>query len=113
MPNREGQFGAAVLHLPVRALASWDIGSSLTPYLGAGYGFFWIFGYSHGEPGVDCAAREGYGDGVCMLTVGLQLFSGHAAPLLFEYSFWHQVVDDPGDFFSFSDNHIVAVGVRL
>ena len=40
-------------------------------------------------------------------------FSNSSVQLLLEYGFWTQVVDDPGDFYSFDDNHLVSAGVRF
>ncbi len=110
--SRGDHLNVVVVHSPVRLLASWELGP-VTPYAGVGYGFFWIFGYGDPEPDVRYAARGGYGDGLLMAHAGVELFSDAAVSILIEYGYWTQVVDDPGDFFSFEDNHIVSAGVRF
>lgn len=106
--------GALLLHVPLRLLASVDLfDDELTPYGGAGYGFFWVFGYGEPTPGVRYAARAGHGDGLLMLTGGVQLWSRAPVSLLVEYSLLEPIVDDPGDFYAFSRNHLLVGGVRF
>jgi hypothetical protein len=69
------------------------------------------------EPDVDYAERRGYGDGVLQITAGARVVlfrrvrtTGHLA---LGYSYWHQVVDDPGDNYSMVDNHFVGLGFGL
>jgi opacity protein-like surface antigen len=107
MPNTP-----TVLHLPLRLLGSWDL-PWVTPYAGAGYGFFWVFGYGNPEAGVQYADRAGHGDGLLMLTGGVEFFPRAAVQLLLEYGYWTQIVDDPGDFHSFADNHLISAGLRF
>lgn len=118
--------GAWSLTAPVVALASYDLTSWLTPYVGVGYAFWWHFGYDDGllagagpsRPGAaptpaHYAARAGYGDGVLMLTVGSELHLDRQWSVLLEYGFWTQIVDDPGDFYDFVDTHLVQVGLAF
>jgi hypothetical protein len=105
-----------VLHVPVSLMASYTIKDRVTPYVSAGYSIFWIFGYSVDEdPNKEYAAREGYGDGVLRLTGGIEIALGprRRFAILAEYSYWRPVVDDPGDFYSFVENHIALVGMRV
>ncbi|MBN2498390.1 MAG: hypothetical protein JXR96_27615 [Deltaproteobacteria bacterium] len=107
--------GATVLHLPLRAVVSYDFLSGwLIPYAGLGLGLFWILGYG-GEAHADgeLVGRTGSGDGLIMLSAGLALFGGTACALYVEYSWWRPVLDDPGDRFAFADNHIFMAGVRF
>ncbi len=102
---------AAALHVPVRVLGSVDLlDGRLIPYLGLGYGAFWIFGYGEREPGKTYVDRAGYGDGVLMATAGLawQLHSG--TRFIVEYDLWQPVVDDPGDMYEFSRSHVFLAG---
>jgi len=108
--------GTATLPLPVRALISYMVRDRFEPFASFGYSFFWYFGRDfEGEPGVQYADRAGYGDGMIQITVGARVVlfrrgrtTGH---LGLAYSYWHQVVDDPGDFYSMVDNHFVGVGL--
>jgi hypothetical protein len=103
--------GGGVIHVPLRLLASYDLWHArIRPYAAAGYGTFWVLGYGEPEPSVRYAARKGHGDGVLALTAGVSL--GTQPTWAVEYSFWTQVLDDPGDFYSFVDNHILLAGVR-
>lgn len=108
---------AITLHLPLKMLFSYELlGGWLTPYAMVGIGIFWIFDYKpeHGQDtGVDYADRKGHGDSMLMLTAGLELFTCRRVKLLLEYSFWMPIIDDPGDFFSFVDNHIFMIGMRF
>ena len=104
---------ASIVHVPLRALVSRDLPAGVTPYGGVGYGCFWVFGYGNPVPGVRYAARTGTGDGVLMVTAGLQLFSNRRVHLLLEYDFWEPVVDDPGDFYEVARSHIVLAGLQF
>lgn len=110
-----GQPGAWLLHLPVSVIASVRIGDRVSPYLGFGYGFWWIFGRTllETDPSATYAKRAGYGDGVLRLTVGLEIAAVGRLAFLVEYSFLPAVVDDPGDSFAFVDNHLVGIGVAF
>ncbi|MCK5800564.1 MAG: hypothetical protein KAI47_25420 [Deltaproteobacteria bacterium] len=101
------------LHMPLGAIASYELMGWLTPYVGFSYGFWWIFGRG-GEidPNVRYASREGYGDGLLTITAGVELRFGARFALLLEYDLFEPVVDDPGDFYSFIRSHLVQVGFR-
>jgi len=47
-----------------------------------------------------------------MIDVGPELEVTPRFALLLEYDLWTPVVDDPGDFYASSDNHMVFVGFR-
>jgi hypothetical protein len=106
--------GATILHLPLRALVSYETaGGAITPYAGASFGLYWIFGYGDvDESTPNLAPREGHGDGVLTVTAGLELFSRSPTRLLVEYSYFRPVLDDPGDRFAFADNHMFLLGLR-
>jgi len=107
--------GATILHLPLRALISYETaGGTVTPYAGASFGLYWIFGYAEvDESTPNLAPREGHGDGVLTVTAGLEFFSRNPTRLLVEYSYFRPVLDDPGDRFAFADNHIFLAGLRF
>jgi hypothetical protein len=109
-----GEIGDAwLLHIPVTLMASYRIGR-VEPYVGLGYGFFWIFGRRPPEGSVERPPeRKGYGDGVVRATAGVEIMLTARVGLLFEYTYMPAVVDDPGDYYSFVDNHIGSVGVRF
>lgn len=118
-------FGAAydiggsqgtVLHLPLRAVVSWDfLGGELTPYAGVGFGLFWILGYNDNTPPSEetLADREGHGDGLLMLSAGLEIFGTGDRSYFIEYTWWKPILDDPGDRFAFAQNHFFMGGVRF
>jgi hypothetical protein len=112
---RDIYAGASVLHLPLRVLVSYETaGGTVTPYAGASFGLYWIFGYAEvDESTPNLAPREGHGDGVLAVTAGLELFSRSPTRLLVEYTYFRPVMDDPGDGFAFADNHIFQVGFRF
>jgi hypothetical protein len=107
--------GAFVTHLPVSLLASFDCRGRVEPYLSLAWHFFWIFGRTPDDPpsGGEYAARTGTGDEVLAVTAGVKVRLNRFVSLLFEYNYWHPVVNDPGDFFKFVDNHIVNLGVEI
>ena len=99
---------------PVHLAVSYEIADVVTPYAGLGYRFFWVFDRDEArEEGERYADRGGYGDGVLVVNVGIEAAAADWVAFLAEYNYWHQVVDDPGDFYSFVDNHIVQVGMRF
>jgi opacity protein-like surface antigen len=103
-----------LLHVPVTVRASYRLWDRLTPYAGLGYGFCWIFDRSADtQPGERYADRAGHGDGLLMVTAGLELALTRRFAVLVEYDLWTPVVDDPGDFYAFSDNHMAFVGFRF
>jgi hypothetical protein len=105
--------GGEVVHVPLRLLASYDLWSArVCPYVGVGYGTFWVLDYGKPETGVRYAARKGHGDGILALTLGTTL-GRPPFGVVIEYNYWTQVLDDPGDFYSFVDNHILLAGVRF
>ncbi len=107
--------GATTLHLPFRALVSYETGGgAVTPYAGVSFGLYWIFGYGQAEEKTpDLAPREGHGDGVLSLTAGLEFFSRNPVRLLVEYTYFKPVLDDPGDRYAFAENHIFLLGTRF
>lgn len=105
---------AGFVHLPVILSASYDLRCGLTPYVALGYELYWIFGRDKADtPAVDYVERKGYGDHLLTATAGLQYRFNRYVALLLEYTFWQPVVDDPGDFFSFVQNHVVLLGVSF
>jgi hypothetical protein len=105
---------ATVLHLPLRALISYEAAGWVTPYAGVSFGLHWIFGYGEvDEDAPDLAPREGHGDGVLSFTAGLEFFSKKPVRLLVEYTWFKPVLDDPGDRFAFAENHIFLLGTRF
>lgn len=107
--------GASVLHLPFRALVSYETaGGAITPYAGVSFGLYWIFDYGEvDESTPNLAPREGHGDGVLTVTAGLEFFSQSPTRLLLEYTYFRPVLNDPGDRFAFADNHIFQAGLRF
>ena len=108
-----GQDYSHAIHVPLKLLLSYDVPDTfVVPYGAVGYGTYWVYGYQGRVEGVRYAEGRGHGDGVLMLTAGLEFQTGPVG-LMIEYNFWTQVLDDPGDFYSFSDNHIIMTGVRF
>lgn len=110
-----GEPGAWILHLPVSVIASYTFQGCLSPYVGVGYGFYWIFGrpISEPDPSASYADRKGHGDGVLRVTAGLEWVVRGRVSIVLEYSFMPVVVDDPGDNYSFGDNHMVGLAARF
>jgi len=108
--------GAEVLHAPFMLLASYRLVGPLTPYVGAGYGVFWIFNYGS-APNVPAgsypAARAWHGDGLMMLHAGFELGLTPRTALLLEYGYLRPIVEDPGDHYEFATNHLFLTGVRF
>lgn len=108
---------ANVVHVPLRVLVSYQFeGACLIPYGSIGYGFFWIFDYmAEHQPSSssDLMERQGHGDGLLMLTAGLDIAVGTTMQFLIEYNYWKTMIDDPGDSFSFVDNHLFLAGVKF
>jgi hypothetical protein len=102
--------------MPFRAMISCETaGGLVTPYAGASFGLYWIYDYGEGEnagPGGTPAAREDHGDGVLTVTVGVELYSRHEDRILIEYTYFKPLLDDPGDNYSFAENHIFQIGMR-
>ena len=114
----DGYDGTAwLLNLPIGLIASYRIGGWFSPYFGATYGFYWIFGrslsYELYNSDSDYAAREGYGDGLLRLTAGAELATRKHVAFLVEYSFFWALVDDPGDNFAFVNNHLFGIGIAF
>lgn len=94
--------------------ASYDFRCGLTPYVHLGYEMHWIFGRAPRDTaGVDYVERKGCGDHLLTVRAGLQYRFNRYVSLLAEYGYWRPVVDDPGDGFSYLQNHIVLVGVAF
>ncbi|MBW2262503.1 MAG: hypothetical protein JRG91_11065 [Deltaproteobacteria bacterium] len=110
-----GEPGAWILHAPLSVIASYRFLGCLSPYVGLGYGFYWIFGrpISNPDPTATYADRKGHGDGVLRITAGLEWVIAGRVAILIEYSFLPAVVDDPGDNYSFGDNHMVGLAARF
>ncbi len=107
----------SIVELPMRALISYQLPNArLTPYAGIGLTVFWVNNYEpENAPAPDQkqADRAGYGDGMLLASLGVELFSDSAVQMLLEYSYFRPVFDDPGDNFSFVDNHIFQVGMKF
>ncbi len=109
-----------VINVPVMLLASYDTPVDITPYAGVGYSNYWItkpkppgirdVGLAAGE---SYAKRKGYGTGMLVVNAGVSIDLTEILALMLEYNFKHQVVSDPGDFFTFVDTHIVMAGLRF
>jgi|GEM_PF-2418874 len=110
-----GQEGAVSVTAPIVAMVSYDADDVVTPYLGVGWAFWWHLGRrpEYDDPDATYAAREGHGDGVLTALVGVALRASSKVSVLLEYDFSTQVVDDPGDFFSMVDTHVVAAGLTF
>jgi len=110
-----GEEDAWILHVPIGVIASYRFLGCLSPYVGLGYGFYWIFGrhLSDPDPTATYASRKGYGDGVITVTAGLELVVAGRVGISIEYSFMPAVVDDPGDSYSFGDNHMVGIAASF
>jgi len=105
---------AYFLHLPVNLLASYRFPHGLSPYVGLGYGFYWVMDRQLEQPAAgDELPRDGWGDGVLRATVGLEYEIDELVALLAEYDFLTQVVDDRGDHFAFVDSHLAGLAVRF
>jgi hypothetical protein len=102
-------------------LASYRVADGFTPYVGAGYGAFWIFNYgsdAYLPPGSTPAPRAWHGDGLMMLHVGCEIgFFRRAnilrSALLLEYGYLRPIVDDPGDHYDFAANHLFLAGIQF
>jgi hypothetical protein len=105
---------AEVVHVPLSLLASYRLVSSFTPYLGVGYGAFWVVNYGDDAnlpPGATLAPRAWHGDGVLMLHAGFELGFFRRVCLLLEYAQLRPIVEDPGDRYEFAVNHLFLAGV--
>lgn len=96
-------------------LASYTFGG-VEPYLGATFANHWIYGRPTPDPGSlgpgeRFATRQGYGDGLVELTVGLRVSVSTWGSVSFEYSRWQPAQDDPGDFYRFVPNDIASLGL--
>ncbi|NMC71974.1 MAG: porin family protein [Myxococcales bacterium] len=102
------------LHLPINLLASYRFPHGISPYLGFGYGFYWVMDRQLEEPAPgDELPRDGWGDGVLRTTAGVEFEIDELVALLVEYDFLTQVVDDRGDRFAFVDSHLAGLAVRF
>ena len=103
-----------LLHVPLTVMASYTLWRRLTPYVGLGYGFYWIFDREPEDldPRERYADRAGHGDGALTITGGFELAVTRSFAVLAEYQYFRPVVDDPGDFYAFVDNHIIQLGFR-
>ncbi|PKN54757.1 MAG: hypothetical protein CVU56_24845 [Deltaproteobacteria bacterium HGW-Deltaproteobacteria-14] len=110
-----GQGGGVSITAPIVAMASYDVGDVLTPYVGLGWASWWHLGHEPtlGQAGDTYAARAGHGDGVVTLLVGLAVHLSPTLSILVEYDYTTQVLDDPGDFFSMVDSHVFAGAVTF
>jgi hypothetical protein len=106
--------GAWALNLPLSAHISYDLPFDITPYAAVGYSSFWIFNRDGGRDADDqYADREGYGDGLLTVNSGVKVNLSEMVSMFFEYNYLHPVVNDPGDFYTFVDNHVVLGGLAL
>lgn len=99
-----------VLRIPVNTIVSIDITNWLTPYIGCGYQFWWIFNRERQpndqlQPGFEWSKRKGYGDGIVRLLGGLAFTTGARTAIMLEYAALIPVVNDPGDNYKFVFNH--------
>lgn len=107
------EYAGWMLHLPLTVLVSYRLLGRLTPYAALGYSFNWVFDRDeHRQAGERYAERAGHGDGVLTVAAGLELALTPTFAIMVEYDLYKPVVDDPGDFFSFVDNHLVLMGFR-
>jgi hypothetical protein len=100
--------GGKVVHAPALLLTSYSLADVFTPYLGVGYGAFWIFSYGSGgnvPPGSIFAPRAWHGDGLMMLHAGFEL--GSRRRVLLEYGYLRPIADDAGDHYDFAVNHMI------
>lgn len=103
-----------LLHLPVNLLASYRLPHGVSPYVGFGYGFYWVMDRELEEPAPgNELPRDGWGDGVLRTSVGLEFEIDELVALLVEYDFLTQVVDDRGDHFAFVDTHLAGLAVQF
>lgn len=107
-----------ILHIPLRVIASYNVGKSVTPYGSIGYGMWWIFNREKPEDmkvpeGETEVGRQGYGDGTMKFTAGIELAVKEKVALYIEYSYQHPVYDDPGDYYTFIPMHFAGIGIRF
>ncbi|MFH2009357.1 MAG: hypothetical protein ABI333_22390 [bacterium] len=108
-----GGKDAFLLHVPLSLHMSYDIGGRVTPYVAGGYSMYFIYGRDEeAEAGQDFTGRKGHGDHMVTVNVGIKVKIKRFLSILAEYNYWHPVLDDPGDFFSFEKNHIWVVAVQ-
>jgi hypothetical protein len=118
-----GGFGAAadpetsertttILHLPVTLTVSRDLTSWLTGYGAVGYGTFWILGRGYRDPTMTYPDRTVTGDGLLNLHVGVELSTSTGRAVMFEYGYLRPIVNDPGDFYAFTTNHLFSIAFR-
>jgi len=105
---------AAIVHIPVTLITSYDIGPWVTPYVSVGYGAYWIFGYKKYldvDPTATTEKRRGHGDGLLNTRAGLSIRLKRWLYIMAGYGYSRRVLDDPGDFYSFSHSHMALFGV--
>ncbi len=112
--------GESVLHVPVVLQASYRIGTRVTPYAGVGYGAFWIFSDEKLEAPTTGsgttfkeAARAGHGDGLLLLSVGVEVKLASKVRLLAQYGFVRELVSDRGDKFTFVPSQSFLLGAQF
>ena len=114
-----GEEARLAINLPLSALASYRVLHWLEPYCGVGYSVFWIWVPPMSRPDVlldenqSLVGRGYYGDGIVTATLGVALHASDTTSFLLEYNFWWAVVDDPGDFYAFSNSHILMAGIAF
>jgi hypothetical protein len=112
----DAESGAGVVHVPAMLLGSYHVTGWFAPYVGAGYGAFWIFNYASTQdvpPGSTAAPRAWHGDGLLMLHAGFELGSPGRPAFLLEYGYLRPIVSDPGDHYAFATNHLFLGGIRF
>ncbi len=107
-----------IVHIPLKILASYDLGKGFSPYLGFTHGMWWILNRSKPDElkpdeGETVAGWQGYGDGTIKITVGLEWKFIEKVALYLEYDYQHPVYDDPGDYYSFIPTHFAGFGFRF
>lgn len=117
----DGGIGAAfidatVVHVPVHAIASYQVSDWFIPSAALGYGAFWISGYqtdSSPPPNAQLVPWQWHGDGMLVLHAGLEFTWAPVKAFALEYVLLKPVLDNEGDQHQFVTNHLFVVGHRF
>jgi hypothetical protein len=96
------------------AIASYRVVDWFEPYLGLTFANHWI----EPEPPrpdlpPDVVGRNGTGDGLLQLSLGVELVATRHFGVLAEYGHWFVLNDDPGDYYRFLPTNIAGLAVRI